>query len=94
MSKAVATGIGLLEEKINKAADLIAQLRAEKNKLESANKELKEKIDSLYISNEELTKQIEELKKSRAVSKNTEKRREEITVKIEEMLEKLERIEL
>jgi chromosome segregation ATPase len=94
MSKAGVAGIGLLEEKINKAAGLIEQLRAEKNKLEMANKELKAKIDSLYISNEDLTKQIEELKTSKAVSKNTEKRREEIKVKIEEMLEKLERIEL
>ena len=94
MSKAGIVGIGLLEEKINKAAGLIERLRAERNRLETANKELKGKIDSLYISNEDLTKQIEELKKSKAVSKNTEKRREEITVKIEEMLEKLERIEL
>ncbi len=94
MSKAGIAGIGLLEEKINKAAGLIERLRAEKNKLEEANKELNEKIDSLYISNEDLLKQIEETKKSKAVSMNTEKRREEITVKIEEMLEKLERIEL
>ncbi len=94
MSKAGIAGIDLLEEKINKAAGLIERLRAERNTLETANKELKGKIDSLYISNEDLTKQIEELKKTKAVSKNTEKRREEITVKIEEMLEKLERIEL
>ena len=94
MSKAGIAGIDLLEEKINKAAGLIERLRAERNRLETANKELKGKIDSLYISNEDLTKQIEELKKAKAVSKNTEKRREEITVKIEEMLEKLERIEL
>jgi chromosome segregation ATPase len=94
MSKAGIAGIGLLEEKITKAAGLIEKLRAEKNKLEATNKELKEKIDSLYISNEDLIKQIEELKKTKAVSKHTEKRREEITLKIEEMLEKLEHIEL
>ena len=93
MSKAGIAGIDLLEEKINKAAGLIERLRAERNRLETVNKELKGKIDSLYISNEDLTKQIEELKKAKAVSKNTEKSREEITVKIEEMLEKLERIE-
>ena len=55
---------------------------------------MKEKIESLYIRYEELEKQIMELKKSKTVSKSYDTGREEIKNKIEEMLVKLESLEL
>jgi uncharacterized coiled-coil DUF342 family protein len=83
-----------LEEKINKAAERIAALKQEKLVLEAQNKELKEKIDSLYIKNEELTKQIEILKREKGKTTEFEKTREEINGKVEEMLAKLEQLDI
>ena len=56
-------GLEALEKKITKAADMINRLRDEKNEIEAANKELKEKMESLYIKNEELNKELKALKK-------------------------------
>jgi septation ring formation regulator EzrA len=94
MTKLDIADLGLLEEKINKAANLIERLRGEKNSAEEANKELKAKIEALYIKNEELERQIKDLRKTQTVSKHTDKSREEIKNKIEEMLAKLEGLEL
>ncbi len=88
------SSLGVLEEKINKAAEMISTLRRQKNEAEQANKELKEKMESLYINNGELTKELEALKKKRAKQENFEKKREEIKNKIEEMLVKLEGLDL
>ena len=91
MGKSGVAGLGVLEDKINKAADLIARLKQEKIEVEKVNKELEEKIEILYIRNKELTKEIEILKKD--IRKDFDsKTREEITQKIEEMLAKLEEL--
>lgn len=83
-----------LEQKISKAAEHIARLRDEKGALERANKELKEKFDSLYIRNEELLREIESLRAERQQTGDFEKTREEIKGKIEEMLAKLDQLEI
>jgi FtsZ-binding cell division protein ZapB len=84
----------VLEEKINRAASLINALRKEKNEVELANKELKEKMQTLYIKNEELTQQLEALKRQREKRGSFDKAREEIGNKIEEMLAKLEGLDI
>jgi archaellum component FlaC len=83
-----------LEEKINKAAEHIARLKAEKAALERGNKELKEKIESLYIRNEELLTEIENVRAERQRTGDFEKTREEIKGKVEEMLAKLDRLDI
>jgi FtsZ-binding cell division protein ZapB len=83
-----------LEEKINKAAEHIARLKAEKSALERDNKELKEKIESLYIKNEELLTEIENVRAERQRTGDFEKTREEIKGKVEEMLAKLDQIDV
>ena len=88
------TSLTVLEEKINKAAEMIATLRREKNEVEEANKKLKEKIESLYISNEELIKQLKTFKKQKEKQSDFDEKREEIKNKIEEMLVKLEGLDL
>ncbi len=55
---------------------------------------MKAKLDSLYIYTEELTKRLEELEKERNNISDREKIREEIDKKIEEMLAKLEKLEV
>ncbi|MBN1884657.1 MAG: hypothetical protein JW876_03920 [Candidatus Krumholzibacteriota bacterium] len=94
MSETGLAGLEMLEEKITRAATLIERLRAEKNEFETANKELKAKIENLYIHNEELTQRLEELTKERENASDFEKTREEIKGKIEEMLGKLEGLEI
>ena len=92
-----SSGIGnldVLEEKINKAAEHIARLKEEKIKLEQANKELKEKIDLLYISNEELTRELEILRTDKQRTGDFDKTREEIKGKVEEMLAKLDQLDI
>ena len=88
------SGLSVLEEKITKAAEMIARLRREKNEALEANKKLKEKMESLYISNGELTKQLASFKKQQEKQTDFEKKREEIKNKIEEMLVKLEGLDL
>ncbi len=88
------SSLSVLEKKINKAADMIAALRREKNEVVEENKELKEKIESLYISNEELTNQLVAYKKQQEKQNDFESKREEIKNKIEEMLVKLEGLDL
>ncbi|HUV37886.1 MAG TPA: hypothetical protein VMX58_13205 [Patescibacteria group bacterium] len=88
------SSLNVLEEKINKAAEMIAALRREKNEVEQTNKELKGKIESLYISNEELISQLEALKTQQEKQTDFETKREEIKNKIEEMLVKLEGLDL
>jgi FtsZ-binding cell division protein ZapB len=84
----------LLEKKIRKAAEYIEQLRAEKKQADVANNKLKEELDSLYINNEELTKELKHLKKEKNKKKDFEKTREELNSKIEEMLAKLEELDI
>ena len=50
MTKSGISGLGLLEDKINKAADLIEQLRQEKNSSLDKNKELKEVLLAKKLS--------------------------------------------
>jgi len=91
------TGIGnldLLEEKITKAAEHIARLREEKFALERSNKELKEKFDSLYIKNEELKKELGSVRSEKLRTADFDKTREEIKGRIEEMLAKLDQLEV
>ncbi len=83
-----------LEEKINKAAESIARLRAEKSELERSNKELKEKFDSLYIRNEQLLTEIEHVRAEGQRTGDFEKTREEIKGKVEEMLAKLDQLDV
>ncbi len=84
----------LLEKKIRKAAEYIEQLRAEKKQADVANNKLKEELDSLYINNEALTKELKQLKKEKNKKKDFEKTREELNSKIEEMLAKLEELDI
>ena len=84
----------LLEKKIRKAAECIEQLRAEKKQADVANNKLKEELDSLYINNEALTKELKQLKKEKNKKKDFEKTREELNSKIEEMLAKLEELDI
>ena len=86
--------LDLLEEKITKAAEHIARLKDEKLKLEQHNKELKEKIDSLYISNEQLTRQLEILRTEKQRTGDFDQTREEIKGKVEEMLAKLDQLDI
>jgi hypothetical protein len=93
----VETGVsslGVLEEKINKAVEMITRLKQDKNNLEEINKELKEKLDLLYIKNEELMKELKKLKHDKERNKKSDKTREEIKNKIEGMLVKLEEFEI
>ena len=86
--------LDLLEEKITKAADHIARLKEEKLKLEQSNKELKEGIDSLYIRNEELARELEILRTEKQKTGDFDKTREEIKGKVEEMLAKLDGLDI
>jgi DNA repair ATPase RecN len=83
-----------LEAKINKAAELIERLRQEKNTIEADNKELKGKMESLYIKNEELEKELKRLQKTQKGKKDSDSSREEIKKKIEEMLAKLNQLDV
>jgi FtsZ-binding cell division protein ZapB len=86
--------LDLLEQKINKAAEHIAGLKEEKISLERSNKELKEKFDLLYISNEELKRELEILRSDKARTGDFDKTREEIKGKVEEMLAKLDQLDI
>jgi predicted nucleic acid-binding Zn-ribbon protein len=91
------SGIGnldALEEKITKAAEHIARLRDEKSRLETLNKELKEKIDSLYIKNEELERELEILRSDTQRERDFDNTREEIKGKVDEMLAKLDQLDI
>ena len=94
MGTAGLADLSILEKKINQAAELIEKLRDEKMQAESANKALKEEIESLYIKNEELTRELKNSKKEKNKKKDFEKTREELNSKIEEMLAKLEEIDI
>jgi citrate synthase len=94
MAKAGLAGIGLLEDKITKAAELIERLRIEKREIEDINKNLVEKLEALYIKNEELTKELRNFKEKGKRKKDSKKTREEIDTKIEEMLAKLESLKI
>jgi chromosome segregation ATPase len=94
MAGANIVNLDLLEEKINKAAERIARLNEEKIKLELSNKELKEKIDLLYISNEKLTRELEILRTEKQRTGDFDKTREEIKGKVEEMLAKLDQLDI
>lgn len=84
----------MLEERIEKAASLIEQLRAEKKAAEEENKRLKEELQSLYISHEELTRELKHLTTKKDKKEDSKRTREEITEKIEKMLAKLDELRL
>jgi len=86
--------LDLLEEKITKTAEHIARLKEEKLKLEESNKELKGRIDSLYIRNEELAKELEVLRTEKQKTGDFDNTREEIKGKVEEMLAKLDSLDI
>jgi predicted nuclease with TOPRIM domain len=86
--------LDLLEEKVTKAAEHIARLKEEKLKLEESNKELKGRIDSLYIRNEELAKELEVLRTEKQKTGDFDNTREEIKGKVEEMLAKLDSLDI
>jgi len=94
MKTAELTDFSMLEKKIMKAAKYIEQLQAEKKQVEDANIRLKEELDSLYIANEELTKGLKNLKKEKNKKKDIERTREELNNKIDEMLVKLEGLDI
>jgi chromosome segregation ATPase len=83
-----------LEEKITKAAEHISRLKEEKLRLEQVNKELKEKIDSLYIMNGDLTRELEILRTEKKMTGDFDQTREEIKGKVEEMLAKLDQLDI
>jgi len=86
--------LDMLEEKITKAAEHISRLKEEKTKLEQINKELKEKIDSLYITNGDLTRELEILRTEKQKTGDFDQTREEIKGKVEEMLAKLDQLDI
>ena len=94
MASTGIVNLDMLEEKINKAAEHIVRLKEEKIKLDQSNKELKEKIDLLYISNEELTRELEILRTDKQRTGDFDKSREEIKGKVEEMLAKLDQLDI
>lgn len=87
-------GFEILEERIARAARLIEELRGGKKVLEAENKRLKEELESLYIKNEELVRELECLTAKADKTGNTEKTREEIARKIEDMLARLDELEV
>jgi chromosome segregation ATPase len=94
MASTGIVNLDMLEEKINKAAEHIVRLKEEKIKLEQSNKELKEKIDLLYISNEELARELEILRTDKQRTGDFDKTREEIKGKVEEMLARLDQLDI
>jgi len=94
MASTGIVNLDMLEEKINKAAEHIVRLKEEKIKLDQSNKELKEKIDLLYISNEELTRELEILRTDKQGTGDFDKTREEIKGKVEEMLARLDQLDI
>jgi len=94
MAGSTIINLDALEEKITKAAEHIARLREEKIKLEQSNKELKEKIESLYIKNEDLIRELEILRTDKRKTGDFDKTREEIKGKVEEMLAKLDHLDI
>ena len=94
MSSTGLASLEMLENKIVKAAELIGRLADEKKKIEGANKVLKEEIESLYIKNEEMAKELEIFKMDKEKEKDFDKTREEIGNKIEEMLMKLDGLDI
>jgi chromosome segregation ATPase len=86
--------LDMLEEKITKAAEHISRLKEERMRLEATNKELKEKIDSLYIVNGDLTRELEILRTEKKKSGDFDQTREEIKGKVEEMLAKLDQLDI
>lgn len=94
MAGTTTINLDALEEKITKAAEHIARLREDKSKLEQSNKELKEKIDSLYIRNEDLVRELEILRTEKQKAGDPDKTREEIRGKVEEMLAKLDHLDI
>jgi hypothetical protein len=86
--------LDMLEEKITRAAEHISRLKEDKLRLEEINKELKEKVDSLYISNGDLTRELEILRTEKKKAGDFDQTREEIKGKVEEMLAKLDQLDI
>ncbi len=87
-------GFKILEEKIEKAAEVIRRIRDERDSIEEENKKLKEEIEMLYTKNDELKSEFDRLKENRHNQEDFEKVREEISNRIEVMLEKLDEIDI
>jgi uncharacterized phage infection (PIP) family protein YhgE len=94
MAGAGIINLDMLEEKITKAAEHISRLKEEKLRLEQANKELKEKLDSLYIVNSELKRELEVFQTEKKKTGDFDQTREEIKGKVEEMLAKLDQLDI
>jgi FtsZ-binding cell division protein ZapB len=86
--------LDMLEEKITKAAEHISRLKEDKLRLETINKELKEKMDSLYITNGDLMRELEILRTEKKKAGDFDQTREEIKGKVEEMLAKLDQLDI
>lgn len=94
MEETTFAGFKVLEEKIEKAADMIEMLRQEKERIEKENNELKSKLDLLYNENEQLAGKVDELQQEESTREDLNRVREEISKRIEMMLGKLERIDI
>ena len=86
--------LDMLEEKITRAVEHISRLKEDKLRLEEVNKELKEKIDSLYILNGDLRRELEILRTEKKKTGDFDQTREEIKGKVEEMLAKLDQLDI
>ena len=86
--------LDMLEEKITKAAEHISRLKEDKLRLEAINKELKEKMDLLYITNGDLSRELEILRTEKKKTGDFDQTREEIKGKVEEMLAKLDQLDI
>jgi len=87
-------GFKILEEKIERAAEVIQKIRDERDRMEQENKKLKQEIEMLYTKNDELKNEFARLQEDRHNQEDFEKVREEISNRIEVMLEKLDRIDI
>ncbi|MBD3178922.1 MAG: hypothetical protein GF417_04590 [Candidatus Latescibacteria bacterium] len=94
MEETTFAGFKVLEEKIEKAANIIQSLRQEKERVEKENNELKNKLDLLYNENEELAGKVDHLQQQERKQEDLNRVREEISNRIEMMLGKLEKIDI
>jgi peptidoglycan hydrolase CwlO-like protein len=94
MEETTFAGFKVLEEKIEKAADVIRSLRQEKERIEKENNELKSKLNVLYNENEELAGKVDQLQQEERKQEDLNRVREEISDRIEMMLGKLEKIDI
>lgn len=94
MEESTLDGFKVLEDKIEKAADIIQKLREDKERIEKENNELKNKLNMLYNENEELAGKVDVLQNEERKQEDFDRVREEISNRIEMMLGKLDRIDI